>query len=63
LRVEHAFAEQRPFAAMTVLWFFRALFQFSKRAAGKAAKFRRSGVKLLGVVGAGRLDRLSCGAP
>ena len=30
--------------------FFRALFQFSKRAAGEAAKFGRSGVELLGVV-------------
>ena len=31
--------------------FLRALFQFSKRAAGEATKFGRSGVKLLGVVG------------
>jgi hypothetical protein len=45
---------------MTFLRFFRALFQFSKRAAGKAAKFRRSGVQLLGVVGAARLE---CGEP
>jgi hypothetical protein len=30
--------------------FLRALFQFSKRAAGEATKFGRSGVKLLGVV-------------
>jgi len=36
--------------------FLRALFQFSKRAAGEAAKFGRSGVKLLGVVGAARLE-------
>ena len=35
----------------------RALFQFSKRAAGEAAKFGRSGVELLGVVGAARLER------
>jgi hypothetical protein len=35
--------------------FIRALFQFSKRAAGEATKFGRSGVKLLGVVGAARL--------
>src|SRR5215469_16951320 len=34
----------------------RALFQFSKRAAGEATKFGRSGVKLLGVVGAARLE-------
>src|SRR3974377_2410384 len=40
--------------------FLRALFQFSKRAAGKATKFGRSGVKLLGVVGAARLE---CGEP
>jgi hypothetical protein len=40
--------------------FLRALFQFSKRAAGKATKFGRSGVKLLGVVGAARLE---CGGP
>ncbi len=40
---------------MTVLLFFRAFFQFSKRAAGKATKFRRGGVKL-GVVGAARLE-------
>ena len=36
--------------------FLRALFQFSKRAAGEAAKFGRSGVELLGVVGAARLE-------
>ena len=40
--------------------FLRAPFQFSKRAAGEAAKFGRSGVKLLGVVGATRLE---CGEP
>src|SRR6516162_8243063 len=40
--------------------YLRALFQFSKRAAGKATKFGRSGVKLLGVVGAARLE---CGEP
>ena len=40
--------------------FLRALFQFSKRAAGEATKFGRSGVKLLGVVGAARLE---CGEP
>ena len=40
--------------------FLRALFQFSKRAAGKATKFGRSGVKLLAVVGAARLE---CGEP
>jgi hypothetical protein len=34
----------------------RALFQFSKRAAGEATKFGRSGVKLLGVVGAARFE-------
>ena|SRR6516165_844682 len=36
--------------------FLRALFQFSKRAAGKATKFGRSGVKLFGVVDAARLE-------
>ena len=40
--------------------FLRALFQFSKRAAGEATKSGRSGVKLLGVVGAARLE---CGEP
>ena len=40
--------------------FLRALFQFSKRAAGEATKFGRSGVKLLGVIGAARLE---CGEP
>ena len=40
--------------------FLRAPFQFSKRAAGEATKFGRSGVKLLGVVGAARLE---CGEP
>jgi putative ABC transport system substrate-binding protein len=34
--------------------FLRAPFQFSKRAAGEATKFGRSGVKLLGVVGSAR---------
>src|SRR5215469_4489085 len=34
--------------------------QFSKRAAGEATKFGRSRVKLLGVVGAARLE---CGEP
>ncbi len=40
--------------------FLRALFQFSKRAAGEATKFGRSGVELLGVVGAASLE---CGEP
>ena len=40
--------------------FLRALFKFSKRAAGEATKFGRSGVELLGVVGAARLE---CGEP
>ena len=40
--------------------FLRALFQFSKRAAGEATEFGRSGIKLLGVVGAARLE---CGEP
>src|SRR3974390_1211358 len=40
--------------------FLRALFQFSKRAAGEATKFGRSGVELLGVVGATCLE---CGEP
>ena len=40
--------------------FLRALFQFSKRAAGEATKFGRSGIKRLGVVGAARLE---CGEP
>ena len=33
-----------------------ALFQFGKRAAGKAAKLGRSGVEFFGVVGAARLE-------
>jgi hypothetical protein len=40
--------------------FLRALFQFSKRAAGEATKFGRSGVEFLGVVGAASLE---CGEP
>ena len=40
--------------------FLRALFQFSKRAAGEATEFGCSGVELLGVVGAARLE---CGEP
>src|SRR5262249_42607954 len=40
--------------------FLRAFFQFSKRAAGEATKFGRSGVKLLGVV---RAAHLECGEP
>jgi hypothetical protein len=36
--------------------FFRALFQFSKRAAGETAEFSRSGVELLLVIGAARLE-------
>ena len=40
--------------------FLRALFQFSERAAGKATKFGRSGVELLCMVGAARLE---CGEP
>ena len=40
--------------------FLRALLQFSKRAANESTKFGRSGVKLLGVVGAARLE---CGKP
>jgi hypothetical protein len=40
--------------------FLRALFQFSKRAAGKTTKLNRSGVELLGVIGAARFE---CGEP
>jgi len=40
--------------------FLRALFQFSKRAAGEATKFGRGGIKFLGVVGSARLE---CGEP
>jgi hypothetical protein len=40
--------------------FLRAFFQFSKRAASEATTFDRSGVKLLGVIGATRLE---CGKP
>src|SRR2546430_14358116 len=40
--------------------FLRAPFQSSKRAAGEAAEFSRSGVELLGVIGATRLE---CGEP
>ena len=50
-----------PYAISRLLSrFLRALFQFSKRAAGEATKFSRGGVKLLGVVGAARLE---CGEP
>jgi hypothetical protein len=34
----------------------RAPFQFNKRAAGEAAEFSRSGIELLGVIGAARLE-------
>jgi hypothetical protein len=40
--------------------FLRAPFQFNKRAAGEAAEFGRSGIELLDVVGAARLE---CGEP
>jgi hypothetical protein len=40
--------------------FLRAPFQISKHAAGEAAEFSRSGVELLGVIGAARLE---CGEP
>ena len=40
--------------------FLPAPFQISKRAAGEAAEFRRSGVELLGVIGAARFE---CGEP
>jgi hypothetical protein len=40
--------------------FLRAPFQISKRAAGEAAEFSRSGVKLLSVISA---TRLKCGEP
>ena len=40
--------------------FLRAPFQFSKRAAGEAAEFSRSGIELLGVIAAARLK---CGEP
>src|SRR5262245_17008263 len=36
--------------------FLRALFQFSKRAAGEATEFSRSRVELLSVIGAARLE-------
>ena len=36
--------------------FLRALFQFSKRAAGEAPKLGRGGAELLGVIGAARLE-------
>jgi hypothetical protein len=40
--------------------FLCAPFQISKRAAGEATKFSRSGVELLDVIGAARLE---CGEP
>jgi len=40
--------------------FLRALFQFSKRATGEAAKLGRSGVEYLGVVGPASFE---CGEP
>jgi hypothetical protein len=45
---------------MVLLTVLRALFQFSKRAAGEAAKFRRRGVKLLSM---GSVAGLECGEP
>jgi len=41
-------------------WFFSTPYQFSKRAAGEATEFSRSGVELLGMIGAARLE---CGEP
>ena len=49
-------ALSRPNTITGFSGFFRALFQFSKRAAGEAAKFGRSRVELLGMVGAARLE-------
>src|SRR5215831_10693552 len=40
--------------------FLPAPFQISERAAGEAAEFRRSGVELLGMIGAARFE---CGKP
>jgi hypothetical protein len=40
--------------------FLRALFQFSKRAAGEATKFGRGGIELLSVISAARFE---CGEP
>ena len=40
--------------------FLPAPFQISERAAGEAAEFRRSGVELLGMIGAARFE---CGEP
>ena len=49
----------RGYAIGTYSRFLRALFQFSKRAAGEATEFSRSRVELLSV-GAARLE---CGEP
>jgi hypothetical protein len=50
----------RPSRLLNYSRFLRAPFQFSKRAAGEAAEFSRSGIELLGVIGAARLE---CGEP
>src|SRR5262249_35502562 len=42
------------------LRFLRPPFEFSKRAAGESAEFRRGGVELLGMIG---LARLECREP
>ena len=45
-----------PQAALRGSRFLRAPFQISKRAAGEATEFSRSGVALLGVISAARLE-------
>jgi hypothetical protein len=49
-----------PQAVLSGSRFLRAPFQISKRAAGEATEFSRSGVELLGVISAARLE---CGEP
>src|SRR6266436_9732084 len=46
-----------PQAVLRGSRFLRAPFQISKRAAGEATEFSRSGVELLGVISAARLER------
>jgi hypothetical protein len=41
---------------MNLSRFLGAPFQFSKRAAGEAAEFSRSGIELLGMTGAARVE-------
>ena len=51
---------ERALHLSNYLWFLRASFQFSKRAAGESTELGRSGVDLLGMI---EVARLECGEP